>query len=124
MVYWFVGLPFGYELPIPTSLPDHPDQVIDVKYSGAAAPDLLVLGLVVVARLLAPLAPNRFNTGIPTGTRNNLLVVDLDVKDDGVTEFDKYIALHGEPQTSRLKPQPKVTTIILTTPTLMPIAKK
>ncbi len=47
--------------------------------------------------------PGRFNTGIPTGTRNNLLVVDLDVKDDRVVEFDKYIALHGEPQTLKVK---------------------
>ena len=43
--------------------------------------------------------PNRFNTGIPTGLRNNLLVVDLDVKDDGVEEFKKYIQEHGKPQT-------------------------
>ena len=40
--------------------------------------------------------PNRFNTGIPTGLRNNLLVVDLDVKDDGVEEFKKYIREHGK----------------------------
>ena len=40
-----------------------------------------------------------FNTGIPTGTRNNLLVVDLDVKDDGVEEFKKYIQEHGKPET-------------------------
>ncbi len=60
LVYWFVGLPFGCELPIPTSLPEHPDQLIDVEDSGAAAPDLLVLGLVVVACLFAPCAPNVF----------------------------------------------------------------
>ena len=43
--------------------------------------------------------PIRFNTGIPTGTRNNLLVVDLDVKDDGVEEFKKYIQAQGKPNT-------------------------
>ena len=43
--------------------------------------------------------PTRFNTGIPTGSRNNLLVVDLDVKDDGVLEFQEYIKKFGKPQT-------------------------
>ena len=43
--------------------------------------------------------PTRFNTGIPTGSRNNLLFVDLDIKDDGVTEFGKYIQAFGKPQT-------------------------
>ncbi len=47
--------------------------------------------------------PNRVNTGIPTGTRNNLLVVDLDVKDDGVQELTKYIAEHGEPNTVKVQ---------------------
>ena len=30
---------------------------------------------------------------------NNLLVVDLDVKDDGVKEFEAYLAEHGKPNT-------------------------
>ena len=47
----------------------------------------------------APINPKWFNTGIPTGTRNNLLVVDLDVKDDGLEEFGKYIQEHGKPNT-------------------------
>ena len=46
-----------------------------------------------------------FNTGIPTGERNNLLVVDLDVKDDGVTEFQKYLDHHGN-----------INTLIIETP--------
>jgi hypothetical protein len=40
-----------------------------------------------------------FNTSIPTGLRNNLLVGDLDVKDDGLEEFKKYIQDHGKPNT-------------------------
>ncbi len=47
--------------------------------------------------------PSRFNTGVPTGTRNNLLVVDLDVKDDGVEEFKNYISEHGRPETLTVK---------------------
>ena len=47
--------------------------------------------------------PHRYNTGIPTGTRNNLLVVDLDVKDDGVDEFKKYIQSFGKPNTLHVK---------------------
>ena len=32
-----------------------------------------------------------YNTGIPTGAVNNLLIVDVDVKDQGMEEFSKYI---------------------------------
>ena len=31
------------------------------------------------------------------------MVDDLDVKDDGVAEFGKYIAEHGEPQTLKVR---------------------
>ena len=34
-----------------------------------------------------------------TGPINNLLVVDIDVKDDGLTEFQKYVAEFGDIQT-------------------------
>ena len=37
-----------------------------------------------------------YNTGIPTGERNNLLVVDVDIKDDGMIEFKKYLDEHGD----------------------------
>ena len=43
--------------------------------------------------------PTVFNTGVLTGSRNNLLVVDLDVKDDGVTEFQNYCSEFGAPET-------------------------
>ena len=43
--------------------------------------------------------PSYRNTGVPTGPINNLLVLDLDVKDDGVEEFKKYLAEHGNPNT-------------------------
>lgn len=44
--------------------------------------------------------PNdRFNTGIPTGDRNNLLVVDVDVKDEGVDEIKKFINQFGSIET-------------------------
>jgi hypothetical protein len=43
--------------------------------------------------------PKRFNTGIPTGTRNHLLVVDLDVKGDGVEEFKRQIQAQCKPNT-------------------------
>ena len=45
------------------------------------------------------LDPSYRNTGIPTGSLNNLLVLDLDVKDDGVKKFPDYIADHGNPNT-------------------------
>ena len=41
----------------------------------------------------------QFNIGILTGKQNNLLVLDIDVKDDGINEFKKYIDEYGEPMT-------------------------
>ena len=43
--------------------------------------------------------PLKLNTGVPTGSINNLLVVDIDVKDDGLNEFQKYVLEHGIPNT-------------------------
>ena len=39
----------------------------------------------------APIDNTYYNTGILTGPINNLLVVDVDVKDQGMEEFRKYI---------------------------------
>lgn len=38
---------------------------------------------------------NKFNYGILTGECNNLLVVDIDVKDRGVDEFQQYVNEYG-----------------------------
>ena len=43
--------------------------------------------------------PLKLNTGVPTGSINNLLVVDIDVKDFGLDEFQKYVLEHGIPNT-------------------------
>ena len=42
-----------------------------------------------------------YNVGLLTGKINNIIVVDVDVKDNGIEEMEKYIALYGEPQTIR-----------------------
>ena len=39
--------------------------------------------------------PNRNNTGIMTGYKNNLIVLDVDVKDDGIIELNEYISEFG-----------------------------
>ena len=44
-----------------------------------------------------------FNIGIITGQANNLLVVDIDAKDDGVGEFNKYLEEFGEIDTITIK---------------------
>ena len=38
---------------------------------------------------------NKYNYGILTGEQNNLLVLDIDVQDEGIEEFDKYIKQFG-----------------------------
>ena len=40
-----------------------------------------------------------FNVAIITGKKNNIIVVDVDEPDNGLTEFKKYTDIHGEPQT-------------------------
>ncbi len=39
----------------------------------------------------------RGNYGIVTGTRNHTIVLDIDLKDDGLAEFKTYIDKHGDP---------------------------
>ena len=41
---------------------------------------------------------NLYNVGLPCGP-NNLIILDIDIKDDGLTEWSQYIKLHGEPLT-------------------------
>lgn len=43
------------------------------------------------------------NVGIPCGKNNNLIVLDIDLKDEGIEEFNKYIELHGNPNTLIVK---------------------
>ena len=40
-----------------------------------------------------------FDVGIITGTRNNLLILDVDIKDEGLTQINKYIELNGDIKT-------------------------
>ena len=43
--------------------------------------------------------------GIITGKINNSIVLDVDDKDDGVEEFNKYVSKFGEPNTFKVKTQ-------------------
>ena len=43
------------------------------------------------------------NVGLITGHINNIIVVDIDVKDDGLDEWNTYIQEHGEPKTVTVK---------------------
>ena len=44
-----------------------------------------------------------YDVGIITGVRNNLLVVDVDIKDDGVKEMNEYIKINGDINTFTVK---------------------
>ena len=46
---------------------------------------------------------NQYDTGIITGTKNNLLVLDVDVKDNGIEEIHKYIGKFGDINTLTIK---------------------
>ena len=48
---------------------------------------------------------NKFNIGISTGIINNIIVLDIDTKDEGIEEFNKYILKYGEPHTVKQKTQ-------------------
>lgn len=45
----------------------------------------------------------RYNCGILTGKVNDIVIVDVDEKDDGVIEFNKYIEKFGNPNTFTVK---------------------
>ena len=45
---------------------------------------------------------NNFNYGVLTGIANDLLVLDIDVKDDGLNEWQEYVNKHGEVQTMQI----------------------
>ena len=43
------------------------------------------------------------NVGFPCGLCNNLIIIDIDKKDEGIEEFDKYIKDFGKPETLIVK---------------------
>lgn len=45
----------------------------------------------------------KYNIGLPTGKINNIIVLDIDYKDDGIDEFNKYIKLYGDINTFKVK---------------------
>ena len=44
-----------------------------------------------------------YKLGIATGRVNNLIVLDIDIKDNGLNEWNKYIDEYGEPLTYKVK---------------------
>ena len=45
----------------------------------------------------------KFNVGLPCCAVNNMFVLDIDNKDNGMEEFNKYTTQHGEPDTLTVK---------------------
>ena len=45
----------------------------------------------------------KYNVGIPTGETNDIVVIDIDIKDDGLKEWQTYTAEFGEPITPTVK---------------------
>ena len=46
---------------------------------------------------------NKYDVGIITGINNNIFILDVDIKDDGIEEIDKYIKEFGEIDTLTIK---------------------
>ena len=40
-----------------------------------------------------------YNVGIPCGKINNIIILDVDDKDNGLKEFEKYVKGYGKPNT-------------------------
>ena len=47
--------------------------------------------------------PYYYDTAIITGKRNNLIVFDVDIKDDGMDDYLKYIKINGDLQTLKIQ---------------------
>ena len=45
----------------------------------------------------------KYNVGIPTGEINDIVVIDIDIKDDGLKEWQTYTAEFGDPITPTVK---------------------
>src|SRR4030067_2325405 len=43
------------------------------------------------------------NIGIITGTISNVIVIDVDIKDNGLISWKSMISIHGEPKTIKVK---------------------
>ena len=43
-----------------------------------------------------------YNVGVATGRVNNLIVLDIDIKDEGELEFNKYISQYGDIDTIKI----------------------
>ena len=52
-----------------------------------------------IENMTTTISIEKYNIGLPTGKINNLLCLDIDNKDNGIEEFDKYIKEFGEPMT-------------------------
>ena len=50
-----------------------------------------------------PIDNNKFDTGIITGSKNNLFILDVDIKDDGLKTIEEYIKLYGDINTLSIK---------------------
>ena len=55
---------------------------------------------------------NKYNVGIPTGKINNIIVLDVDKKDNGINEFNNYIKQYGDINTLTVEtPNPSLDVV-------------